>query len=327
MIPGASVVVTNLDNNSERKTVSNSTGEFSVPGITAGLRYQVRVEMPGFSTWQSQPFPLRPGDRISFTDIRMQLETATASVTVEASDNQTIKPLDTPERSDVITAKDLDTLALVGRDATELIGMLPGFALVSNQVNNQGPNTAVVGMSGPTGSYSANGAGPTGLATILDGVSIQDIANNSGTVQMVNQEMIQDIKATTSTFSAEYAKGPAVLNANTKAGGTSYHGDAYMYFRDTVLNANDWYNNYLQQSRPPGTYYYPGGQFGGPLWIPGTQFGPHNKKLFFFCGLRVLQPELLTGDPWLVGSNHVRAPGRLQPAVTELRVMRRASRR
>src|ERR1700723_1664497 len=66
VIPGASVVVTNLDNNSERKTVSNGTGEFSVPGITAGLRYQVRVEMPGFSSWQSQPFPLRPGDRINF---------------------------------------------------------------------------------------------------------------------------------------------------------------------------------------------------------------------------------------------------------------------
>ena len=48
VIPGASVLVTNLDNNSERKTVSNGTGEFSVPGITAGLRYQVRVEMPGF---------------------------------------------------------------------------------------------------------------------------------------------------------------------------------------------------------------------------------------------------------------------------------------
>jgi len=284
VIPGASVLVTNLDNNSERKTVSNGTGEFSVPGITAGLRYQVRVEMPGFSPWQSQPFPLRPGDQISFTDIRMQLETATASVTVESSDNQTLKPLDTPERSDVITAKDLNTLAIEGRDSTELIGMLPGFAMVSNQVNNQGPNTAVVGMSGPTGSYSANGAGPTGLATILDGVSITDIANNTGTVQMINQEMIQEIKATTSTFSAEFAKGPAVLSANTKAGGTSYHGDAYMYFRDTVLNSNDWYNNYLQQSRPPGTFYYPGGQFGGPLPIPWTRFGPHNKKLFFFAG-------------------------------------------
>jgi Carboxypeptidase regulatory-like domain/TonB-dependent Receptor Plug Domain len=284
VIPGASVVVTNLDNNSQRKTVSNGAGEFSVPGITAGLRYQVRVEMAHFSSWQSQEFPLRPGDRISFTDIRMQVETASAEVTVEASTDQTIKPLDTPERSDVITAKDLDTLAIEGRDATELIEMLPGFSLVSNQVNNQGADTSVVGMSGPTGSYSANGAGPTGLATILDGVSIQDIATNSGTVQMVNQEMIQDIKATTSTFSAEYAKGPGVLNANTKAGSTAYHGDVYMYVRNTVLNSNDWYNNYLQQSRPPGSFYYPGGQLGGPLPIPWTRFGPHNKQLFFFVG-------------------------------------------
>lgn len=284
VIPGASVVVTNLDNKSQYKTVSNGTGEFSIPGITAGLRYQVQVEMAHFSSWQSQPFPLRPGDRISFTDIRMQVETASAQVTVEATDNQTLKPLDTPERSDVITSKDLDTLAIEGRDATELIEMLPGFAMVSNQVNNQGPNTAVVGMSGPTGSFSANGAGPTGLATILDGVSIQDIANNTGTVQMVNQEMIQDIKVSSSNFSAENAKGPAVMAANTKAGGTSYHGDAYMYIRNTVLNANDWYNNYLQISRPPGAFYYPGGQLGGPLWIPGTRFGPHNKKLFFFFG-------------------------------------------
>jgi len=284
VIPGATVIVTNLDNNSERKTVSNGTGEFAVSGITSGLKYQVRVEMEHFSAWQSQPFPLRPGDRISFTDIRMQVETASSQVTVEATDTQSLKPLDTPEHADVITAKDLDTLAIVGRDATELIGMLPGFALVSNQVNNQGPNTAVVGMSGPTGSFSSNGAGPTGLASILDGVSIQDIANNTGTVQMVNQEMIQDIKVSSSNFSAENAKGPAVLNANTKAGGTSYHGDLYMYYRNTDLNSNDWYNNYLQQSRPPGTFYYPGGQIGGPLPIPWTHFGPHNKQLFFFFG-------------------------------------------
>jgi hypothetical protein len=284
VIPGANVIVTNLDNKSERKTTSNGVGEFTIPGITAGLRYQLRVEMAGFSSWQSRPFPLRPGDRISFSDIKMPVAQTSAEVTVEAEANQTIKPLDTPERSDVITAKDLDTLAIEGRDATELIEMLPGFAMVSPQVNNQAPNTAVVGMSGPTGSYSANGAGPTGLATIMDGVSIQDIDTNAGTVQTVNSDMIQEIKATTSTFSSEYSKGPAVLNATTKAGTTAYHGEAYMYARNTALNANDWYNNYLLQTRPPGSFYYPGGQVGGPLWIPGTHFGPHNTQLFFFVG-------------------------------------------
>jgi hypothetical protein len=284
VIPNADVVVTNLDNKSERRTVSNGAGEFTLSAITAGLRYQVRVTVTGFETWQSQPFPLRPGDRMNFTDIKMQVAQATEQVTVEAAGSQALKPLDTAERSDVITAKDLETLAIQGRDATELIEMLPGFAMISPGVNNQAPNTAVVGMSGATGGYSANGAGPTGLATVLDGVSIQDIDTNAGTVQQVNSEMVQEIKATTSSFSAEYAKGPAVLNATTKAGGLKYHGEAYMYIRDTVLNANDWYNNYLQQTRPPGRYLYPGGQLGGPVWIPHTRFGPHNEKLFFFAG-------------------------------------------
>ncbi|MGP8250481.1 MAG: carboxypeptidase regulatory-like domain-containing protein [Terracidiphilus sp.] len=286
VIPGAVVTVTNLDNKSERRTVSNGLGEFAIPAVTAGLRYQLRTEMKGFATWQSQPFPLRPGDRVNFTDIKMQVAAASEQVTVEATANQSLKPLDTPERSDVITAQDLDTLAIVGRDATELIEMLPGFAMVSPGVNNQAAvNTAVVGLNtGITGAFSANGAGPTGLATVLDGVSIQDIDTNAGTVQSVNSDMIQEIKATTSTFSSEYAKGPAVLNATTKAGSSGYHGEAYLYGRDTVLNANDWYNNYLQQTRPPGRYLYPGGQLGGPLWIPRTRFGPHNTKLFFFAG-------------------------------------------
>lgn len=283
VIPGATVLLTNTDTNSQRQAVSNGAGEFSIPAVTPAQHFQVRVEMKGFTPWESQSFPLRPGDQMNFTDIRMQVATATTQVTVEALANQAFKPLDTPERSDVITSKDLDTLAIVGRDATELVEMLPGFAMVSPGVNNQGPNTAVVGMSGPTGDYSANGYGPTGTDTVLDAVSLTDIDTREGTVQTVDADMITDIKATTSSYSAEYSKGPAVLAATTKSGTSAYHGEAYLFARDTVLNANDWYNNYLQQTRPPGRYLYPGGQLGGPLWIPGTRFGPHNNTLYFFA--------------------------------------------
>lgn len=283
VIPGATVILTNLDNKSERRTTSNGAGEFSIPGVTAAQRYQVRIEMKGFKSWESQPFPLRPGDQIPFSDIKMQIATATEQVTVEALASQSMKPLDTAERSDVITAKDLDTLAIEGRDATELLEMLPGFSIVSPGVNNQTPNTAVVGMSGPTGQYSGNGAGPTGNDTVVDGVSLTDIQSREGTVQTVNSDMITDIKVTTSSFSAEYSKGPNVIAATTKAGTSAYHGDGYLYARDTVMNANDWYNNYLRQTRPPGRYLYPGGQLGGPLWIPGTRFGRHNNKLYFFA--------------------------------------------
>ena len=53
-------------------------------------------------------------------------------------------------------------------------------------------------------------------------------------------------------------KGPSVFNATTKHGATAYHGELYFYARNTVMNSNDWDNNYLQQTRPDGSYYYPG---------------------------------------------------------------------
>jgi hypothetical protein len=298
-IPQATVVLTNLQNKSVRKTVSNGTGGFTIPSVASDSRYQLSVSMSGFKTWQSQPFPLRPGDRPSFTDIKMQVGEASAQVTVEATESQAVKPLDTPERSDVITSKDLETLAIVGRDAGELIETLPGFAMVSPGVNNKpAADTAAVGLNnGITGGYSANGSGPNGLATVLDGVSLTDIQTNQGTVQTVDADMIQSAKVSTSTFSAVNAKGPAVFNATTKSGGTAFHGEAYLYARDTALNANDWYNNYLQQTRPIGRYLYPGATVGGPLWIPGTRFSRSNDKLFFFAGFEVLNqrysPETL----------------------------------
>ena len=289
IIPRAVVVLTNLDNQSERKTVANGSGSFTIASVPSGLRYQVTVNMTGFDGWQSQPFPLRPGDQISFTDIKLLPASTSEQVTVEAVTSQAVKPLDTPERSDVITAKDLETLAIVGRDATELIRFLPGFALVSPGLNNQAPNDAVVGISSAsTGSYSSNGTGTTGIATILDGVSLTDIQSNAGTTQTIEADMVSEVKVSSSTFSAEYAHGPTVINAVTKSGTTQYHGSAWLYARNTALNANDWYNNYLRVSRPDGRYFYPGGTVGGPLWVPGTRFGRHNDKLFFFVGFEYL---------------------------------------
>jgi hypothetical protein len=298
IIPHATVTLTDLDTKSERKATSNDSGNFSIASVPSALRYQLTVTVAGFEGWQSQPFPLRPGDQIGFSDVKLKVGSVNETLTVESVTSQAVKPLDTPERSDVLTAKDLETLAIVGRDATELIRVLPGFSVVNPGLNNQAPNAAVVGVSNATtGSYSSNGTGTTGIATILDGVSLTDIASNAGTTQTIDAEMVSEVKVTTSTFSAEYAHGPTVINAVTKSGNTKYHGSAYLYARDTALNANDWYNNFERVSRPDGRYFYPGGTLGGPLWIPHTRFGPNNDKLFFFAGFEYINqlysPETL----------------------------------
>jgi len=286
LIPRAEVALTDGQTGVTRKAVSNSVGAFVFASVMPSTIYTIEITAAGFSPWKSQPFALRPGDQPSFTDIKMQVGSANASVTVEAAIDAVNASLDTGERSDIITARDLDTLTVVGRDATELVRMLPGYAMSTGDqglFNRPGYNTAVVGLSGPTGAFSANGSGTTGIATVTDGVSLTDIASNSGTVQQVNMEMVSEIKATSSSFSAVNAKGPAVINAVSKTGGQSFHGEAYMIGRDASLNSNDWYDNLLRQSRPAGRYFFPGAQFGGPLLLPFTSFNRNRNKLFFFA--------------------------------------------
>jgi hypothetical protein len=287
VIPKATVVLSDLATGIKRTISSNASGAFAFAGVIPDTSYRLDVSAPNFESWQSQPFPLRAGDQLSYTDIHLNVGAAVAAVTVEAQIDSDLATLHTGERSDIITSEDLDTLTIVGRDAGELVKMLPGYAMsTGNQglFNRPGYNNAVVGLSGPTSAYIANGSGPAGIAIVSDGVSLTDIATNSGSVQQMNIEMVQDVKASNSSYGAEYAKGPALISSSTKAGGAKYHGAAYLVARNAILNSNDWYDNYLRQSRPNEQYFYPGGNFGGPLPIPFTSFNRNKDKLFFFAG-------------------------------------------
>ena len=282
LIPHAAVTLTDSLTHVTHSAVANDSGYFAFASVSPSTNYVVQVTAPQFETWQSQPFPLRPGDQISLSDIRLHIGSATEAITVEATQPD-MKDLDSPEHSDVITAKELQTLPVVGRDAGELVRMLPGFDMAPAGVTNQASySDAVVGLSGPTGSFSANGTGTDGIAVVVDGVSITDIGTNSGTIMNLNVDMVSEVKVTTSTFGAENAKGPAILNAVGKSGTSAFHGMGYFYSRDTVLNSNDWYNKYLQQQRPDGRYFYPGGMIGGPILIPHTRFNRNKDKLFFY---------------------------------------------
>jgi hypothetical protein len=292
VIPEAAIVLTNTANGIQSSTISNGVGAFAFSGLTPGA-YSFKITAANFEAWQQGAFEVHAGQHLSFTNIRMQVGAASASVTVEAKTETGLAGLDSAAQSDVIDSEELNTLSVVGRDATELVRMLPGFAMSTGDqglYNRPGYNTAVVGLSGPTGAFSANGAGVTGIAILTDGVSLTDIASNSGSVQQINIEMVQSVTANNSTYGAQYAKGPAVISAESKVGGSSFHGEAYFAARNTELNSNDWYDNFLRQSRPAGSYYYPGAGLNGPLVpiihriLPFANLDSLREKLFFFAG-------------------------------------------
>ena len=286
VVPNASVELVNDGTGDTRKSTSNSAGYFSFGTVQPG-NYSVKVTASGFKGWKRSGIPVRPGDLRDVSNVSLQVGSQGETVQVEAIAEE-IAPVDSGEKSSVLTSKQIENLSLEGRDATELIRTLPGFsAFNGGSVNNQGPDfTTISPTGGAVGEGVVAGGSPYrgGTDLVSDGAHIIDNGCNCGATQTVNGDMVSEVKVQTSNFGADSAKGPVVVNAIGKSGSSSYHGEAYLHARDNGINSLDWSFKHQMLSSPPGLvsppagrYLFPGGQIGGP--VPGT-----HKKLVFWAG-------------------------------------------
>jgi hypothetical protein len=298
LVPGAAITLINEQDKSHRTTISNAEGYFNITAVPPNT-YDLVVTMKGFDAYRVNGIGVHPGDHVNIAKVSLKIGQVSEEITVNA--NTAGVNLDTPEKSALITADDIQRLSTVGRDATELIRFLPGFAVsTGGNLNNVSTANAAQTMgfgSTSTSSFSANGSTPqTGATSVVsDGASVMDPGDMGASIQNVNMDMVQEINVQTSNFGADEAKGPVVINAVGKSGGSNYHGSAYFFTRNSALNANDWYSNYEQVARPPTYYYYPGANVGGPVKIPGTNFN-HDKKMTFFTAFEVYDQALPDGQ-------------------------------
>ncbi len=289
LVPGATVTLVNVASKARRTTTSNGQGDFSISFVQPST-YDLLVTAKGFESYKVTGIEVHPGDSKNVTTIALKVGTVSQEVDVSATTAGV--STDSPEKSSLITAEDIARLSTVGRDASELIKTLPGFAVwegggLSN--GNPANNSQTMGFtSSSIASYSANGGTPQGGGTnvISDGGSVIDPGDMGASIANINMDMVQEVKVQTSNFGADSAKGPVVINAVGKSGGSSFHGSAYLFARNGALNANDWYNNYEKIPGPNSSYYFPGFNVGGPVLIPGTNFN-HARKLTFFAGFEV----------------------------------------
>lgn len=272
VIPGATVVLQNTLNKTNRTVTSNSAGLFTFAGVPSG-NYQLTVEKSGFTKAVRTGIHLDPGDSRSITDLRLSV--GNASTTVNVSSAAAMIPLDSGQLSSTISAVDLSRLSVEGRDATELLRILPGFAIRNLGPTNTAPDFSQVQIGQET-PYASNGSPIAGTTLKLDGANLTDAGNFGANLQNINDSMVSEVQVQTSNFGADQSNGPVVVTAVTKAGGSQYHGSLYTYARTSQLNSNDWLANFNGIKKPDDRYIYPGATFGGPI--------PHSKKLTFFTG-------------------------------------------
>jgi hypothetical protein len=281
VVPNADIILENTLNGDMRNGKSDGAGVFAFPSVPSG-DYQVTITADGFQKYTATKIHLDPGDQRALRDIHLAIGGATQSVTVTAD---TQINTDSGEQSALIDSEQIQHLAIEGRDVTELFKTLPGFAITngSTGTDNRAYDPSQVSVNGALGTYAANGTPLNGVALLTDGADITDPGNFGAAIQNVNYEQVAEVKVQTSSFTADTAHGPIVVNAVGKSGGDKFHGSLYTYARTNQLDSNDWISNYTQQAKAPDREVYPGLTFGGPVVIPHTNFNK-DKHLTFFVG-------------------------------------------
>lgn len=282
VVPGAKVTLSNDASKAIRTTISNGVGFFDFQAVPAAT-YTIRIQVPGFEAWKVTGVQVHPGDSVEIPKIVLKVGAVTETVTVNAEEAGI--SLTSPEHGTLITAEDIQRLSTVGRDALELVTILPGFTL-NGSLNNQGPDYNTTNFtSGNLNSIGANGSAPqSGQVNVTsDGAQITDPGDMAATTATINMDQVQEVKVQTANFGADEAKGPIVISAVGKSGGVAFHGSVYTYVRNHIFNSNDWQSNHAGIAKAPSKYLYPGGTLGGPVIIPGTNFNAR-KRLAFFTG-------------------------------------------
>ncbi|MGB6132864.1 MAG: carboxypeptidase-like regulatory domain-containing protein [Acidobacteriaceae bacterium] len=273
VIGDATVTLTNLQTAAVRTSTTNGAGAFAFAAVPAG-DYTLNVSRSGFTGFNENGIHLNPGDAKALPDI--QLKVGSTSETVSVASTVAGIPLDDGQLSSTISSSDLSRLSIVGRDATELQRILPGFAIRSLGSTNAAPDFTQVEVGQPT-PYASNGAPVAGITIKLDGANLTDAGNFGANLQNINDSFVSEVQVQTSNFGADQSNGPVVISGVTKSGTAQYHGSVYAYARTYQLNANDWLSNYNGIARPNDRFVYPGGTISGP--VPYT-----HKKLTFFAG-------------------------------------------
>ncbi|MGD0647597.1 MAG: Plug domain-containing protein, partial [Acidobacteriaceae bacterium] len=269
--------------------------------------YTIKVAAKGFEPKSLTGLVLHAGDERAVPALALAIGSETQTVTVEAAGEMI--PQDNGARSDVLSSKDIDNLALEGRDTTELLKVLPGATTMSGGLTQNNPSFSDLSISA---NQSAIGNGINingvpnrgGTALLSDGVSVLDPGDMASSIGIINPEMTAEVSVQTSNFGAYVQNGPVVVSAISKSGTTHYHGAAYFIARNDIFNANGWQQNHQGIPKAGAHYYYPGGNVGGP--VPFT-----HDKVFFWGGYeRFLQnpgngnilesyiptPEMMKGD-------------------------------
>jgi len=257
VVPDVEVRAVNQSTAVERVVQTDSKGRYVVLGLAPGF-YEVRTSDERFMNELRGGVTLSAGQAVR---VDVMLEPKHNTVSIEVVADASPIAAGAADFSREVSSQELHELPLNGRDLFQSAAYEPGVHLP----------TAALRESLTTGlgtAFSVNGATPYQNGFRLDGVYINEATNAvpSGVAGLtLGVEAVQDLQIAANPYSAEYGRAAgAVMTAVSKSGGNDYHGDLYWYFRNSALDAKNFFDQ-ASEPIPPLRRNQFGGLFGGPI--------------------------------------------------------------
>ncbi len=199
--------------------------------------YRVKAEAKGFKVGEQKNIVLTIGDRIR-VDFQMQLGASQETVTVEANAVQV--QTDSGERSNLITDQQMSQIAVAGRSIYQLAALTPG---ASSQIGAGGMNSAEVNTPvGGDASVEFNGMRQNHNIYLLDGGEDDDRGGAGGMSIAPSTDAIQEFRALTSNYSADYGLSSAgTMTMVLKSGTSQFHASAWEFNRNDYFDAQNYF--------------------------------------------------------------------------------------
>jgi hypothetical protein len=277
VLPGATVTATNPATGADRTTVTNDSGNYSVPGLPPG-NYTVKIELSGFSPYIRENAILRVD---STTQVDATLAIGGIAETVTVTEATPIINTTDASVGQTMSRETIARLPVEARNVVHLLSLQPGAVFIPTT----NPNTTDPRYG------SVAGARADQQNVTLDGVDVNDPQLQAAYTSVVRmtQEALQEFRVSTSNYGAEAGRssGPQV-SLVTRSGTNNYDGSAYWFLRRTATSSNEYFLKLSQvlagnpSEAPKLDKDTWGGSFGGPI---------RRNKMFFFGNFEALREK------------------------------------
>ena len=269
-IPDTAIIIRNVETGTQETVNANAEGFYSFTVLPVG-HYEIETFRPGFKPYKRTGLVIDIDTRLQIDVI---LEVGEQSEQISVSENSIQVETQNTQMGDVETSQVITTVALNGRSFTDLLSLQPGIVPMSTQTNDSVVMSGVTVAITPSGNLnpgnqSINGQREDANGFLVNGSDVKELMNG-GTAIIPDLDSISEFRVLTNNFDPEYGNyAGGIVNVVTQNGGAQFHGDAFEFLRNTVLDAKSYFATH--------TDTYQQNQFGGTLG------GPISKnKLFFF---------------------------------------------